>query len=249
MPNIATGTFSPLHEVRPNPEESDWAPPTDLPVAEEITRAMTTESEDSEEADFPTNQILDRPVEKDKVSIALAVILGELEGEARRLNAEGADLFGQSRYLEAAMRADEGKKLQDFRQKAIDLRSAWLNIGKSAGGSEFQVSSATPAGAGSGRDRGLAKKFSVVFDDGDVIMEETAIGTFAKCISRIGMEKVKALNLRSKGRPLLLNEGGAHSFPVQGYYVSTRTSAEEKRSLLRTISELTGVRLDVVISA
>jgi hypothetical protein len=248
MPNIATGTFSPLHEVKPNPEESDWAPPTDLPVAEEISRSMTTGSEDLEDADFPTDQILDRPVGKDKVSTALAIILGELEGESRRLNAEGADLFGQSRYLEAAIRAEEGKKLQDFRQKVIDLRAAWLSVGKSGGLREFHVLSATPADAGSGRRAGVRRKFSVVFEDGDVIMEGTAVGTFAKCISRIGVERVKELDLRSVGLPLLLDDAGKDRWPVEGYYVDTRTTAEQKRELLRVISERTGVRLEVVIS-
>lgn len=249
MPNIATGTFSPLHEVKPNPEESDWAPPTDLPVAEEISRAMTTGAEDLEDANFPSDQILDRPVGKDKVSTALAIILGELEGESRRLNAEGADLFGQSRYLEAAMRAEEGKKLQDFWQKAVELRTAWLSIRKSSSLPKSLVPSGTPSGPAADRIAGVRKKFSVVFEDGDVIMEDTAAGTFAKCISRIGTEKVKELDLRFSGRPLLLEEAGKDRRPVDGYYFDIRTTAEEKRRLLRAISERTGVRLEVVVSA
>lgn len=248
MPEIATGTFIPLHEVKPDPEESDWTPPDDLNVADVGVADSSANHGEQGLASASKGQPENHLDRQDRVSRALDTILGELEGEVGRLNAEGALLFGQSRYDEAATRAEEGKRLQGFREKFSNLRAEWLSLGTHSGSRPSPNLPQGPKSIRNERTPAVRKKFSVVFGDGEIITEETAAGTFAKCITKIGVEKVKALDLRFSGRPLLMDEPGKDRWKVEGYYFETRTTAAEKRKLLRAISEGTGVPLEVVTS-
>lgn len=248
MPEIATGTFIPLHEVKPDPNESDWIPPDDLNGTDVSAPDFTGDQWEPGLAGAPTLQPVNDLDRQDGISRALDAILGELEGEVSRLNAEGAQLFGQSKYDEAARRAEEGKRLQGFREKFSHLRAEWLSVGSHSRHRASPNPQHVPKLTGNERPPTVRKKFSVVFGDGDIIMEDTAAGTFAKCIARIGVEKVKALDLRFSGRPLLLGEPGKDRWKVEGYYFETRTTAAEKGKLLRAISERTGVPLEVVTS-
>jgi hypothetical protein len=248
MPEIATGTFTPLHEIKPDPDESDWIPPDDLNVADVGVPDHSVERGGPGLASAPTGQPVNHPDRQDRISRALDTILGELEGEVGRLNAEGAQLFGQSKYDEAATRAEEGKRLQGFREKFSNLRAEWLSLGTHSGSRASPNPQLGPKGIGNERTPTVRKKFSVVFGDGEKIMEDTAAATFAKCIARIGVEKVKALDLRFNGRPLLLDEPGKDRWKADGYYFDTRTDAAQKRKLLQAISEGTGVPLEVVTS-
>lgn len=248
MPEIATGTFIPLHAVKPDPEESDWTPPEDLNVANVDVVDSSADQGWQWLARASKDQPVDHMDRQDGISHALDTILGELEGEISRLNAEGALLFGQSRYDEAATRAEEGKRLQGFREKFHGLREEWLALGTHSESRASPDLQQRPKRIGNERIPPVRKKFSVVLGDGEIIMEDTAAGTFAKCIARIGVEKVKALDLRFSGRPLLMGEPGKDRWKVEGYYFDTRTTAAQKRKLLRAISEGTGVPLEVVIS-
>lgn len=248
MPEIATGTFIPLHEVKPDPNESDWIPPDDLNDTDVGVPDAKGDQWEPRLAGAPTPQPVNHLDRQDRISRALDTILDELEGEVGRLNAEGAQLFGQSKYDEAARRAEEGKRLQGFREKFSNLRAEWLSVGSHSGNSASLNPRQGPKGTGNERAPMVRKKFSVMFGDGQTIMEDTAAGTFAKCIERIGVEKVKALDLRFSGRPLLLGEPGKDRWKVGGYYFETRTTAAEKSKLLRAISERTGVPIEVVTS-
>lgn len=242
--NSAKGTFSPTRGVIPDPNEPDWIPPTDIPTEEEIEHSQVIDSGSPSSFVVPSANRKARLVGGDSISQALVAILGDLEKEIRRLNAEGADLFGRSQYVEAAKTAENGKLLQIFRDKVLGLKSEWLSVG-SAKARGASIQSAQAMGNSTRR---VPKKLTVVFDDGEIIEEDTAARTFAKCISRIGVERIKSLGTLLNGRPLLLETAGRDRSPVDGYFFDTRTTAQEKRKLLATIGEVTGVGLKVMIS-
>lgn len=94
------------------------------------------------------------------------------------------------------------------------------------------------------RNRSSSKQLTVSFPDGTVICETNASETFVKALEKIGIEKIKALNLRSFYAPFIRTEPHKRYQSYQlstGEYVCTNLGNERKIIFINTIAEKLGI--------
>ena len=97
--------------------------------------------------------------------------------------------------------------------------------------------------------RADATKLKITFADGTILEDRKASVAFAKAIEKIGIERVRALQIVSNTVPLISTT--KHEFygqnQVDNYYVMTNTSTESKKSILDQVANALGITLDVQI--
>jgi len=265
--NGATGSFSPVYGLLPDPAEADWVPPSDLPSEHEVRlvqsgdtiRRLAHKGASSAARDTPASKLNrrtreikrdERGMHNDQITSTLEKLIDDLEHEIAHLNTEGAHLFGLSQYEEAMKRAEIGRRLQTFRQKVVELRSDWSGISEMvpilSEAEELEsneVSSDTPR-------KSPRKSLIVIMDDGRVISSKTAAETFAKAIIGMGVEQVKSLGLEVNREPLISDAPSEryNTANIDGYYVMTHSSTSQKKDLLTRIADELGVKLSVKVS-
>ena len=265
--NGATGSFSPVYGLLPDPAEADWVPPSDLPSEHEVRlvqsgdtiRRLTHKGASSAARVTPASKLNrrtrkikmdERGMHNDQITSTLEKLIDDLEHEIAHLNTEGAHLFGLSQYEEAMKRAELGRRLQTFRQKVVEIRSDWSGISEMvpilSEAEELdsnEVSSDTPR-------KSPRKSLIVIMDDGRVISSKTAAETFAKAIIEMGVEQVKSLGLEVNREPLISDTPSEryNTANIDGYYVMTHSSTSHKKDLLTRIDDELGVKLSVKVS-
>jgi hypothetical protein len=230
MSDSPRGTFMPVNGVLPNPSEPDWDEPTDLDASKNEAEPLDEQPEQSE-----------RPA-ADQLIAALHTIRNVLGHNIETLNRRGAELFKASNYAEAQKKAEHGKILAHFQLKADDLFRDWLTISK-----EILLDSEVgkEENSNAARKRRTAQKLIVSFSDGDRIFETSAAETFSKAIAKIGVSRVENLGIKRLNHPLVsLNPPDKYqSNFVDGHYVVTHFSTEDKRRLLLEIGDKLGIPL------
>ena len=97
--------------------------------------------------------------------------------------------------------------------------------------------------------RAAATKLKITFADGTILDDRKASVAFAKAIEKIGIERVRALQIVSNTVPLISTT--KHEFygqnQVGNYYVMTNTSTESKKNILDQVANALGITLDVQI--
>lgn len=230
MSDNPRGTFKPVHGVLPNPSEPDWDEPTDLGVVgnESFSIDALPEQGGIQAADHLIS--------------ALQTINDVLERKIESLNKRGAELFRESNYAEAQKKAEQGKTLAHFKSKAEDLHKDWLFLGKDIfldhEVKDYENQNST-------RRRKAPQKLIVRFENDDRIFESSAAETFSRAIAKIGISKVENLGIKRLNHPLvsLSPPDKYQSNFVDGYYIVTHFSTEDKRRLLLEIGERLGVSL------
>lgn len=248
MSDETKGTFTPIHRTLPDPNEPDWTPPEDIPSEEEIKKIIMIGSNAFEDGIVERESDQDFSKPRDEVDGRLRDILGAIERRIADLNKQGAYLFQASNYAAAAEKAERGKVLSRFIEKLRALQMEWTSI------VEPENSSGRPPSTGklsttSGHKRSAPKKLVVTFDDGTTICEGSSSVTFAQCIERIGVEKIKSLGLERYGLPLLsaVKSEKYSSVQIGDMHLITHFNAEDKRAILRSIGRLIGISLNVSI--
>lgn len=97
--------------------------------------------------------------------------------------------------------------------------------------------------------RGPNTDLSVRFDDGTLITENTAAETFVRVIEKIGLEKVRQLNIKMN-RHLLVSKERIPVYTPQflnGYYIQTHCNNSTKKRKLDEISNRLHLGLQVTI--
>lgn len=230
MSDNSRGAFTPVHGVLPNPSEPDWIEPIDLDVDQ--NEAATAE-------DLPEKY--GSPVVAEFTS-ALQTIDRILSQNIESINRRGADLFKESNYAEAQKKAEQGKALSYLKLKFDDLSKDWMVICKDV----FSGSEVRNEEIQSGpRKRKAAQKLLVNFYDGSQIFESSAAETFSKSIARMGISRVEGLGIKRLNHPLVSVSppDKYQSNLVDGYYIVTHFSTEDKRRLLLEIGERLGVSI------
>lgn len=132
------GTFIPIDQLLPDPSEADWNPPEDLLLVDSIANSPIDKSGLVEvDMDQAVGSGSSNNTE-DQVSASVANILSNLSVLMERLNVEGAELFKNSKHLEAAQKAEQGRELsnviEDFKsaQKKWSLLSHEVRSGANA---------------------------------------------------------------------------------------------------------------------
>ncbi len=79
----------------------------------------------------------------------------------------------------------------------------------------------------------------VKFQDGTVVFDNVAADTFVKVVEKLGIERVKALDLRVNNFPLISKQKSENytQSPSGAYLVMTHSNTETKRSLLLKIAD------------
>lgn len=230
MSDNPRGTFTPVHGVLPNPSEPDWDEPTDLGAGG---------NESSPIDPLPEQGAL---TSADQLISALQTIKEILEQKIDSLNERGAELFKESNYAEAQKKAEQGKTLAHFKSKAEDLHKDWLFVSKDifldneVKGYESQNGT---------RKRKAPQKLIVHFENDDRIFENSAAETFSRAIAKIGISRVEGLGIKRLNHPLvsLSPPDKYQSNFVDGHYIVTHFSTEDKRRLLLEIGERLGVSI------
>lgn len=230
MSDSPKGTFMPVHGVLPNPSEPDWDEPTDL---ESNPNEADLQGVESRHGELPA---------ADQLITALETIRNVLGQNIANLNQRGAELFKASNYSEAQKKAEHGKLLANLNLRAEDLLRDWLLLSKEivldAGAKKEEIFNNT-------RKRRTAQKLVVNFSDGERIFESSAAETFSKAIEKIGISKVERLGIKRLNHPLVSTNPPEkyQSNLIDGHYIVTHFSTEDKRRLLLEIGEQLGVTL------
>lgn len=230
MSDNPRGTFTPVHGVLPNPNEPDWDEPTDLGVGGNESLSIDALPE---QGAIPA---------ADQLTSALQTIKDVLDQKIESLNKRGAELFRESKYVEAQKKAEQGKVLAHFKSKAEDLQKDWLFLRKDIflndEVKDFESQNGT-------RRRKSSQKLIVHFENEDRIFESSAAETFSRAIAKIGVKRVESLGLKRLNHPLvsLSPPDKYQSNFVDGHYIVTHFSTEDKRRLLLEIGERLGVSI------
>lgn len=248
MNEESKGTFIPIGQTLPDPSEPDWNPPDDLPSVDSIESSLSIESETVGVALAARDAARLSVNSDDQISASLVEMLNTLSAMVERLNAEGAELFKNSKYIEATQKADHGKALSSVREKLISIQGEWAQVSLTMGavkksGASQKLNEITT------NQRQASKKVSVMFDDGTVISEGSAADVFVRTLTRLGLNKVQRLGIMRYGIPLISEERPERytSSYIDGLYVLTHFNTADKRSILKKVSDLSGVNFKVVI--
>ena len=88
--------------------------------------------------------------------------------------------------------------------------------------------------------RARHQRLRVKFPDGKEIFENKAVDTFVKTIECVGLERVSELHfVRRHGHPIVSrerNESARNVRELDGYYIETHSSTEEKRRFIQDIA-------------
>jgi hypothetical protein len=230
MSDNPRGTFTPVHGVLPNPSEPDWDEPTDLGVGGNEQLSIDALPE---QGGIPA---------VDQLTSALQTIKDVLDQKIESLNKRGSELFRDSNYAEAQKKAEQGKTLAHFKSKAEDLHKDWLFLRKEIFLDDEVKDSETQNGM---RKRKAPQKLIVKFENEDRFFESSAAETFSRAIARIGVKRVEGLGLKRLNHPLvsLSPPDKYQSNFVDGHYIVTHFSTEDKRRLLLEIGERLGVSI------
>ena len=94
------------------------------------------------------------------------------------------------------------------------------------------------------------KKLRVTFPDGTVIFENKAVETFVKSLQCIGLKRVSELkSIRSYGgHPIVSrkkNESAGHVREIDGYFIETKSSTEQKARHIQDIARALHIEISV----
>ena len=99
------------------------------------------------------------------------------------------------------------------------------------------------------QQRSGSRKLKITFADGTVFEEHSGAASFVKAIEKIGIEKVRALQIVSNTVPLIsTTEHPKYTqAKVGNYYIMTNTDTKGKKATLEQIANALGITLDVQI--
>ena len=183
----------------------------------------------------------------DSVEIAFELMLNELSEKADDLNLEGAAHFRNSEYDKAKQKADIGTRLTVFRGKIELLMIEWRQNHAATFPETNVVEIEKIARTISSATRSSKSVLVVKFPDGSTIYERFAAETFVSCIKKIGIDRVKALNIPIN-RELLVSDRKSeryNSVQVDSLFIMTHSSTSQKKEILEQIAAKLGILISI----
>ena len=176
---------------------------------------------------------------QDGVNIAFELMLDEIQMVINQLNDEGAGFFKNGDYSKAQQLGAVGTELNSFRQKLEKLQSEWNRGFDASTRSRIntnRIESRIPF-----KKKGRITKLAIIFPDGTKINENSAAQTFVNAIAKLGVERVKSLNLFINRVPLVSSfkdkRYSTSQFPCGSYFIITHSSTKQKKILIDSISK------------
>ena len=187
-------------------------------------------------------------MEKDCVNDAFDILLDELESVIKDLNKEGAEAFSKQRYeKEVESLRLNGIELKNFKIKLENLQSEWNQKFDNFSKKKVKVETVRTIPS---HKKSTKTKLKIIFENGETIQENKAYLTFAKALYKFGFRKILALNLNVRGLPLVSKTKAKtkyKQYELEGYYITTHSSTDEKRNMLELIAKELNQQIEVQI--
>lgn len=190
----------------------------------------------------------------ESVSTAFELMRLELEVEVERLNSAGATAFRASDYEKAEELIRQGRQLKEFCDRVSELEGEWLREFASAEKTDQNGTSTIPeadiARKILAHSKSSKTSLLVRFVDGTVIAERTAALTLAKTIQKIGFGRVEGLGILVNGEAIVSKSKSLkyNDTLIDGRYIKTHSSTQQKARNLVQISEALGLDLEVQVA-
>lgn len=186
---------------------------------------------------------------QDGVNIAFELMLDEIQAVIQQLNDEGAAFFKNGEYSKAQKLSLVGDALGQFRVKLEQLKAEW-NRGFDAA-TRRRVRSDQIGTRVFSHQKRRKTILAITFPDGTRICESVAARSFVMAIEKVGVERVKQLDMNVCGVPLIatqrIDRYGKSQWPCGKFYVMTHSSTESKKEALQRIAKELSLQLRVEI--
>ena len=187
----------------------------------------------------------------DGVSTAFEMILEEIDSVVSEVNSQGAACLRNNEYKEVRRAIEAGEKLQAFRSKLESLKSEWVTDHDEQTRHPVKIKVSAVAKTIASAPKAPKTVLRVRFGDGMAIHEPIAAHTLVKSIKKLGTQRVIALGEEVYGFPMITKE--KHESYTQahldGYFVTTHSSTEDKRKKLLKIAGALKEKISVDIVA
>jgi hypothetical protein len=176
---------------------------------------------------------------------------------------QGAKAFKDRAYDLAQRLVESGKGLEEFRARVDLLLEDWqsgIDVPTRQRFSSPRLQelirlpaqsprASAPQRSSEANERAPRTRLRVTFNDGTVIEEHQAADTLAIVLSRLGLPRIESLGITVRKLPLVgdtkSNRYGQRR--IDGRYITTHSSTEEKRETLAYVAEKLGTPLDIQI--
>jgi len=182
----------------------------------------------------------------DSVNIALSLVREEIAAVVVQLNHEGAEAFRASCYEDARRLSAKGEELQKFATKLQALQEDWLSSIDKQTRERVKVD---PAYQVQPHTKGPKHNLRIRLPNGRIVQRSTAAAAFVDVIESLGVDQVRALDLKVSGVALV----GTTNHPTYGqkalgkWLICTHSNTEAKKKLLQRIAEQLGENLRVEV--
>jgi len=185
----------------------------------------------------------------DSVTTAFEMILGEIESVVSEVNSQGAAFLRNNEYPKAKASIEAGEKLAAFRLKLESLKQEWVSGLDEPTRRQVQVEASAVAKTFASGPKSSKTVLVVKFKDGTVLFEHIAADTFAMAIKKLGYQRVIDLGVKVNNFPLVSKHRSENysQKKIDGYFVMTHSSTEDKRDLLLKIATELNERITVDI--
>lgn len=181
----------------------------------------------------------------DGLTSAFQIISSEIDRVAGGIAEQGSKAFQEMRYADAQSLAESGKGLLEFRGKVDALLEEWqagidVQVRKKVGIKAIETGIKSSP-------KSKKTTLRVTFADGRVIEEYFAADTFTQVIREIGLDQVESFGISVRGVPLVGSQKSSsyQQRRVDGQYIITHSSTEEKKETLEDLARRAGMRYKV----
>ncbi len=181
---------------------------------------------------------------KDGVNDALDLVLEEMEQIIAEHKSEITQITEAGQFDKVRDKATIGAQLEKFRIEISGFRDRWMT--EPWGTIVTQTPPRPPRDIRSVK-RGPDKLVVTFLDTGERLEHANATITFVETIRLMGVERVKALGLTSRGGPLISEQRRTdipHVHEVNGHYVATTQDANAvKKKRLEDIAHKLSIKI------
>ena len=190
-------------------------------------------------------------MKSDCVTTAFEIILEEIDSVVDEVNSQGANFLQNNDYAKAKELIETGTKLHALHDKLELLKQEWIKGLDEPTRRQVNVETNVAARSIASGPKAPKTGLNVTFKDGTVISGANASEIFAKTIKKFGFQRVVDLNEKVYGFPLVTKRKSLTDYSqtaIDGYFVLTHLSNEDKQKKLLKISDALKEKIEVIIT-
>jgi hypothetical protein len=186
----------------------------------------------------------------DGVTTAFELIIDEIEAVAQQIADLGSDAFKNKDHEKARILAESGENLVTFRERVSALLTDWqAGIDIDTRKRFPRNTKITKRKRNSTKPKANKTILKVTLPNGKVIEDQVAANTFADTIKALDVNKVRKLDLKCNGIPLIdsVKHNKYSQIQINELYLITSSSTKYKKEVLENIAEQLGVQISIEI--